>query len=100
MYTSFRRYKIDPKNLNEILRLVNEGYLPIVSRSVGFVSYSLFSDDNEHVCSVSVFTTRAGMEEANETAIEWARQHLVPLLPPSLDISSGEALLYKYQPAL
>ena len=71
MYITIRRWKYDPKRKKEILLKLESGFLPIITRALGFVDYTVFTDDQEHICSVSTFTTRAGMEEANATATEW-----------------------------
>jgi hypothetical protein len=93
MYISYRKSKIDPRKLDEIVRLVNEGLMPILYESVGFVSYEMFLDDDNYICSVNMFTTRAAMEEANAAAGEWAREHLAELLKGSIVISQGASLL-------
>ena len=95
MYLTFRRYKIDPKDANEILKRVNEGFVPILSNAIGFVSYSIFLDEFDHICSVSTFTTRAGMEEASLMAKDWVDEHLTKLMPNPPDVSKGETILHK-----
>jgi len=98
MYVTFRRYDVQPANIKEIIKLVNEGFLPIISSSFGFISYTVFSDEAGYICSVSVFTTRAGMEEANTLALDWAKENLASLLPHSPYVFEGESLLYKVHP--
>jgi len=93
MYITVRRWKYDPKRTPEILERLEAGFLPIITKAVGFVDYKVFTDESGHICSVSVFTTRAGMEDANETAKEWAAEHLIPLLQGRAEVIQGETLL-------
>ncbi len=93
MYITVRRWKYDPKQQKDIIQKLEVGLLPILTRALGFVDYTVFTDEQEHICSVSTFTTRAGMEEANATATEWALEHLIPLLHGTPDVIQGETLL-------
>jgi hypothetical protein len=93
MYVTFRRYKIDPANTEEILKRVNEGFAPFLYNAVGFVSYEIFCDEEGYICSVSMFNTRASMEEANASAAEWVAKNIRQLLPNPPLVSQGESLL-------
>lgn len=93
MYITFRRYKVDQKKVDEIIRRVNDGFVPFLYNAIGFVSYEIFCDEDGHICSVSMFTTRAAMEEANLAASEWAGKHLSELLTSTPLVSQGESLL-------
>ena len=39
MYASIRRYQVDSSNVDEIIRQVNEGFVPIISSVTGFIAY-------------------------------------------------------------
>jgi hypothetical protein len=39
MYASIRRYKMDPGSVDELMRRVNEGFVPIISKGPGFLAY-------------------------------------------------------------
>lgn len=93
MYISYRKSKVDANKVDEIVRRVNEGLVPILYNAVGFVSYEIFFDEQSYLCSVSMFTTRAAMEEANASAAEWAEANLGELLKTNIVISQGVSLL-------
>jgi hypothetical protein len=93
MYITVRRWKYDPKRKKDIVEKLEGGFLPIITCALGFVDYTVFTDDSDYICSVSTFTTRAGMEEANATATEWAKEHLIPLLQGNPEVLQGETLL-------
>src|SRR6476660_3965226 len=41
MYTSIRRYNIKPDSTEEVIRRSEKGFLPIVTKSPGFLAYDL-----------------------------------------------------------
>jgi quinol monooxygenase YgiN len=93
MYIAYRKSKVDPKSVDEIVRRVNEGLVPILYNAFGFVSYEVFLDEEDNLCSVSIFATRAALEEANASAKEWAITNLSELLNSPIAISQGISLL-------
>jgi hypothetical protein len=95
MYVTVRRYKSDPAKHPEIIKVVEDEFVPILRRSMGFISYTVFSDDDGSICSVSTFDTRAGMEEANMMARDWAKSNLQTLLPHPPDVIQGDSLLHR-----
>jgi hypothetical protein len=93
MYITFRRYRIDPAKADEIIQRVSDGFAPFLYNAVGFVSYEIFCDEDGYICSVSMFNTRASMEEANASAAEWVAKNISHLLPNAPLVSQGESLL-------
>ena len=57
MYTSVRRYEgvTDP---SEVIRQVNEGFLPIISEIEGFVNYSFVGEGWEQEDDITLLTLR------------------------------------------
>jgi hypothetical protein len=45
--------------------------------------------------ATSVFQDKAGAEESNRKAADWARQNLAAVLPNPPQITSGEVVAYK-----
>jgi hypothetical protein len=96
MYISVRRYTIhDEGTVDEIVRRVTEGFLPIISSSPGFKAYYAYSSGGNVISSVSVFDDEAGIEESNRRAAEWVKQNLAQFVAGPPEISSGEARAYK-----
>lgn len=93
MYISHRKSKVDPSKVDEIVRRVNEGFAPLLYDTVGFVSYEIYLDEENYLCSVSMFTTRAAMEEANASVADWAAANLGELLKTKITVSQGASLL-------
>jgi hypothetical protein len=94
MYVAVRRYEgvTDP---SEAARLVDEGFLPIISEMPGFVAYYWVDAGDGVMVSTSVFEHKAAEEESNWRAGEFVAQHLASLLPNPPQITTGEVVAYK-----
>jgi hypothetical protein len=94
MYATVRRYDgvSDP---SEVARLVNEGFLPIISEMPGFVAYSMVDAGDGVIVSTSVFEHKDAEEQSNFRAGEFVQEHLAPLLPNPPQITAGEVEAYK-----
>jgi|SRR5215212_10681018 len=94
MYATVRRYEgvTDPR---EAGRLVDEGFLPIISAIPGFVAYYWVDAGDGVVVSTSIFEDASGEEESTFRAEEFNAQHLAPLLPNPPHITAGEVVTHK-----
>ena len=94
MYATVRRYEgvSDP---SEVVRLVNEGFIPIISEMPGFVAYYLADVGDGVIVSTSVFEHKDAEEQSNFRAGEFVAEHLAPLLPNPPQITAGEVEAYK-----
>jgi hypothetical protein len=94
MYATVRCYEgvSDPR---EVARLVNEGFLPIISEMPGFVAYYLADAGDGVIVSTSVFEHKDAEEQSNFRAGEFVAEHLAPLLPNPPQITAGEIDAYK-----
>ncbi len=95
MYVAVRRYEgvTDP---SEVIRHVNEGFLPIISEVPGFVNY-YFVDAGEGVLlSVSVYEHKSGAEESTWRAGEYIGEHgLASMFPNPPQVTDGEVVAHK-----
>ena len=94
MYTTVRRYEgvTDP---SEVGRLVDEGFIPIISEMPGFVAYYCVDAGDSVVVSTSVFEHKEAEEQSNWRAGDFVAQHLAPLLPNPPQITAGEVVAHK-----
>ena len=96
MYATVRRYEgvTDP---NEAGRLVEEGFIPIISEVPGFVAYYWVDAGDGVMVSTSVFEDQSGAEESNSRAEDYVRenQDLASLLPNPPQITAGEVVAHK-----
>jgi hypothetical protein len=94
MFAAIRRYHTDPDSLDEVVRQVNEGFVPLISDMPGFVAYIALNAGQGEYGTVSVFEDQASAEESNKVAEEWVNENLRELLP-NPDYAAGEVVAYK-----
>ncbi|MCY4072841.1 MAG: hypothetical protein OXG60_16230 [Chloroflexi bacterium] len=81
VFVSIRVYDgVDPADQKEIARLTNQGFLPIMRDSDGFVAYYLLPD-GDMLASVSMFDSYEQAAASNEKARAFVAENLAPLLP-------------------
>jgi hypothetical protein len=94
MYVTVRRSK-HSGGTDEIVRRAREGLLPTLATLPGFVSYNIFSLEDNVVMGITIFDNRAAAEEANKSFVVWAReQELRSLLTGPHEVLSGEVLVH------
>ena len=94
MFAAIRRYHTDPDSLDEVVRRVNEGFMPLISDMPGFVAYIALNAGQGEYGTVSVFEDQDSAEESNRVAEEWVEENLSQLLP-NPDYAAGEVVAYK-----
>jgi quinol monooxygenase YgiN len=90
MHVAVRRYQMDPASVDEVMRQVNEGFIPIIKDADGFLAYYALNAGAGEIATVSVFEDQAGAEESIRRAADWIRQNLAALLPDPPEITAGE----------
>ncbi len=90
MHVAIRRYRTDPASVEEVMRQVNEGFIPIIKDADGFLAYYALKAGSDEVATVSIFEDQAGAEESSRRAADWVRQNLAALLPDPPEITAGE----------
>ncbi len=94
MYVIVRRSK-HFGGTDEIVRRAKEGLIPTLMRLPGFVSYDIFSLQENVVMGITIFDSQAAADEANKSFVVWAReQDLRSLLTGPHEVLSGEALVH------
>ena len=84
-----RRYE-GVTNTSEAGRIVDEGFVPLISEIPGFIAYYWVDAGDGVMVSTSVFEHKAAEEQTNFVA-----EHLKPLLPNPPLITAGEVVAYK-----
>lgn len=95
MFASIRRYKMEPSLVDELVRRVEEGFVPIISKAQGFISYYAVDAGNGMFASVSVFEDQNGAEQSNKMAANYVKDNLSSILTNPPDITAGEVRVYK-----
>jgi heme-degrading monooxygenase HmoA len=96
MFVAIRYYQTNPDSVDEVVRRVKEGFVPLIRDTQGFVSYFVLapSEREDELVSVSIFESQEGAEESNEKAEDWVRQNLSELLLLP-EFAAGEVVVYE-----
>jgi hypothetical protein len=91
MHAAIRRYQV-AGSVDEVIREINEGFLPIIKDASGFQAYYALDAGLGRLATVSVFDDQAGAEESSRMAADYIRQHenIASLLPNPPDVLQGE----------
>jgi hypothetical protein len=97
MYGTIRRYEsVDQGRTDEIVKKVDEGLVPRLSKLPGFSGYHLIEAGNGVVSSIGFFDTAAQADESTRVAADWVREErLESALPKQPKITSGEVVVHK-----
>jgi hypothetical protein len=95
VYASIRHYHAVPGAMDEIMRQIDESFVPIVSGAPGFVAYYVLSAMNDILATISVFEDQAGAEESNHLAAAWVEDTIASLVASAPGITAGEVAVHK-----
>ena len=96
MYVAIRRMKVKPGLIDEAVRRIENGFVPIISSVPGFVEYVGMQVGEDEGLTISFFETQEQAEESNRRAAEWVKQNLAPLAAGPLEIVAvGEVRVHK-----
>jgi hypothetical protein len=94
MYVTVRRYE-GVNNPQKVARLVDEGFIPIISELPGFVAYYFVDAGDGVMVSTGVFEHKDAEEQSNFRAGQFVAENLAPLLPNPPQVSAGEVVASK-----
>jgi quinol monooxygenase YgiN len=95
MYTYIRRYNIKPDAVNEVIQRAVEGFVPIISKERGFLSYDLMNTGNDTVTTISAFDNQVAAEKANVLTMEWVSANLASYVTEPPLVISGKVSVHK-----
>jgi hypothetical protein len=78
-YMSVRRYTTSGPT-NVIVRIVTEGFVPIIRDAPGFIAFYVVDGGDGSLASVSIFTDQAGADASNRMAAGYIAEHLASRL--------------------
>jgi hypothetical protein len=87
-HASIRRYHVT--SAKEVTRLVNEGFVPIISRAPGFIAYYGVEGSDGTWASLSIFETQAQADESNRMAADFVKQNLSTYIKGTPDTTRGD----------
>ena len=77
MYAVIRHYKFKAEDSEKISRLIQEGFLPLLKKANGFISYHWLDTGAGEGASLSVFQDKAGADESIRLAAEFVKADMV-----------------------
>ena len=94
MYVTVRRYE-GVTDTSEAGRLVEEGFIPIISEMPGFVAYYWVDAGDGVMVSTSIFEHKEAEEESTWRAGDFVAEHIASLVPNPPQITAGEVVAHK-----
>lgn len=93
MHGVLRHYTLDPKNVDEVIRRVAAGGVPIMKAIPGFVAYTIMDAGHGHLVTYSVYEAEAGTAESTKKAGAWVKENVASMLPTPPRVLEGEVRL-------
>ena len=76
-YMAVRTYDLVPgSSVDELIGIIESGYVPIVTQVPGFVEYFILIEGSERLVAVNVFDDTAGADETSRLAADFVAQNL------------------------
>ena len=89
MFGVIRHYHFDKKDSAEIDRLIQDQFVPIISKAQGFVRYYWLDTGAGEGASFGVFKDKAGADESVRLAADFVRTKMMTLLKQKPEIIEG-----------
>ena len=95
MYGSVRRYRIDPKNMDELVKRV-PGAVDVMS-SLGLVSGRTMSSEAAMIliATLSLFSDKEAAVLSNVVAANWVKENAADLVSSAVDTVTGEVIAFR-----
>jgi hypothetical protein len=90
MHTSVRKYKVDPEQIDELVRRVDEMFAPRIEAMPGFVAYKLLDCGNGIVITITTCHDRAAAERSIELAADFVAKELEGIEIERVEATIGE----------
>ena len=95
VYTAIRKYYIIPGTVEEWMRRVQEGFVPLISQVPGFQAYYALKVREDEAVPISTLDTQAGAEESVRRAAVWVANNLATLNQGLPEITVGHVSVYQ-----
>lgn len=93
MHGVLRDYRLDAENIDEVVRRVAEGGVPILKAIPGFVSYTMMDAGHGHLVTYSAYESKTGTEESTKRAAAWVKENIASMLPNPPRVLEGQVRL-------
>ena len=94
MFSSLRHYRIEPRNMDELLKRL-PGAVEVISKLDGFKAYYVIKAGDDTLATVSVFADRGAAVLSNQAAAKWVKENAADLFSGTVDAVTGEVVAHK-----
>ncbi len=96
MYASIRRAKAQDYASDEIVRRASEELLPLLKSVAGYISYDIMMLEDESMLTISLFDSKAAVEQSNQIFVSWAKSFdLGSLIEGTPELMVGEVVFHQ-----
>ena len=89
MFAVIRHYHFDKKDSAEIDRVIQDQFVPLISKAQGFVRYYWLDTGDGEGASFGVFKDKAGADESVRLAADFVRTRMAKLLREKPEVIEG-----------
>jgi Antibiotic biosynthesis monooxygenase len=93
MFSAIRRYTVKRGTVEELIRRVQEHFVPIVRNMPGFGGYYLVNGGPEVLIAISVFDNADGALASNELAADWVRKNVLDSAAGRPEVIVGDVVI-------
>jgi heme-degrading monooxygenase HmoA len=94
MYMTMRQYRVQPGQVDEVARRVDDDWLGKVRALPGFISYHVFKADEDRLISVATFLDEKSGQKAAEASAEWVGERLGDIKLEFIESRQGHVLIH------
>ena len=94
MFATVRRYE-GVTYPEAAAKLVDEIFVPLISKLPGFIEYFWIDLGNGAMMSITIFKSLSEAIDANDKSRIWVKDYLSLVLGPSVRIEAGSIVAYK-----
>jgi hypothetical protein len=90
MHTSVRKYKVDPEQMEELIRRVDQSFAPRIEAMPGFVAYELLDCANGILITITTCHDREAADRSVELAADFVAKELEGIEIERVEATIGE----------
>lgn len=91
MYIVIRKYEVNSQE--EVLRKIQEGFVPLISAMPGFINYYVVPMGLNEIMVVNLFDNEANGQRSTDIAAKWVEDNIAYLYSGPPVIWQGEAMV-------
>jgi hypothetical protein len=89
MYAVIRHYRFRLEDSEKINQLIQDGFVPLLKKANGFISYHWLDTGAGEGASLSVFQNKEGADESIRLAADFVKKNMSELLSQKPEVIEG-----------